>query len=337
MMPRLAILGYWHVHARDYEREAREHPETEVVAVWDDDAARGTAAADAIGARFVPDLAELLADPGIDGVIVTTATTAHHAVLTAAARAGKAIFTEKVIAPTARETREIVAAAQAAGVAFVTCLPRLSNGYAAAIRGFIERGELGEVTHARVRVSHNGALRTDANPDGWLPAHFYDPAAAAGGALIDLGCHPVYLLRHFLGMPETVSATYGYVTGRAVEDNAVVTFGYANGAVATAEVSFTDDPGGYTIEVHGTSGRLHFERPGDVLRLRTPAAPGVEAQWTDVELPPDGPSPFVDWVAHIQAGTTAPENVSMATDLGVLVEAANRAAAEGRRVRLGEV
>ena len=335
-MLRLAMLGYWHVHARDYEREAREHSETEVVAVWDDDPARGAAAAQAIGATFVPDLDTLLADPTIDGVVVTTATSIHHAVMLAAATAGKAIFTEKVIAPTVAETREIVAAAEAAGVAFVTCLPRLSTGYAAAIREAIERGDVGSVTHLRVRVSHNGALRTDANPDGWLPAHFYDPVEAAGGALIDLGCHPVYLIRHFLGMPATVSATYGYVTGRAVEDNAVVTFGYSDGALATAEVSFTDDPGGYTIEVNGTAGRLHYERPGDGLRYRRRPEPGGQTDWIAVELPPDQPSPFDQWVAHLQAGTTAPDNVAMATDLGILVEAANRSAVAGEMIRLGE-
>ena len=88
-MLRLAMLGYWHVHARDYEREAREHPETEVVAVWDDDPARGAAAAQAIGATFVPDLDTLLADPAIDGVVVTTATSIHHAVMLAAATGRK--------------------------------------------------------------------------------------------------------------------------------------------------------------------------------------------------------------------------------------------------------
>ena len=333
-MLRLAMLGYWHVHARDYEREAIEHPDTEILSVWDDDEARGEAAAQAIGAAFVPDLGKILADPAIDGVVVTTATSLHHSVITAAAKAGKAIFTEKVIAPTAAETHEIVAAVEDAGVAFVTCLPRLSNGYTQAIAAAITAGELGSVTHLRVRVSHNGALRTDANPDGWLPAHFYHPIEAAGGALIDLGCHPVYLIRHFLGMPSTVSATYGYVTDRPVEDNAVVTFGYPNGGLATAEVSFTDDPGGYTIEVNGTAGKLHFERPGDHLRFKPRPAPGSTSDWSNRDLPADLPSPFNQWVAHLQVGTTDPTNVTLATDLGILVDAANRSASTGQTVRL---
>src|SRR5262245_47684698 len=127
-MLRLAILGYWHVHARDYAREATTHPETEIAAVWDDNEARGRAAAESLGVPFVPRLDDVLNDPAIDGVIVTTATTAHLPVMTAAARAGKPLFAEKVIAPTWREARQIVDVVEAAGVALVVSLPRLNNG-----------------------------------------------------------------------------------------------------------------------------------------------------------------------------------------------------------------
>ena len=44
---KVAILGYWHVHARDYAANAAANPDTEVVAVWDDDLGRGRAGADA--------------------------------------------------------------------------------------------------------------------------------------------------------------------------------------------------------------------------------------------------------------------------------------------------
>jgi hypothetical protein len=50
------------------------------------------------------------------------------------------------------------------------------------------------------------------------------------------------------------------------------------------------------------------------------------------DLPPNGPAPFAQWVAHVQAGTTAPENVAL--DLSALVEAVNRSARKGRVVRV---
>jgi len=45
----VAVLGFWHVHAAEYAAKVRQHPDTKLVAVWDDDPARGRAAADAVG------------------------------------------------------------------------------------------------------------------------------------------------------------------------------------------------------------------------------------------------------------------------------------------------
>ena len=35
-MIRVAMLSFWHVHAKDYARQATEHPDTQIVAVWDE-------------------------------------------------------------------------------------------------------------------------------------------------------------------------------------------------------------------------------------------------------------------------------------------------------------
>src|SRR3954469_14885136 len=98
-MPRplsVAVLGFWHVHARDYARSALAHPGTTLAAAWDPDEERGRAGAAELGVEFVADLDELLGRDDIDAVTVTTATSAHHDVLTRAADAGNHIFTEKL-------------------------------------------------------------------------------------------------------------------------------------------------------------------------------------------------------------------------------------------------
>lgn len=160
-MFRIAILSFWHVHAEDYAREAEANPETEIIAVWDEAPDRGQAEARKRGVDFHANLNELLARPDVDGVVVTTPTTAHRDVIPAAARAGKHVFSEKVISPVTREAEEIVAVTEDAGVTFVVSLPHLYAGYTRAIKETIEDGLLGEVTYLRVRVSHDGALRTD--------------------------------------------------------------------------------------------------------------------------------------------------------------------------------
>jgi 1,5-anhydro-D-fructose reductase (1,5-anhydro-D-mannitol-forming) len=356
-MIRVAMLSFWHVHGKDYARAAEEHPETEIVAVWDERPERGQAEAAGRGVPFFTHLDELLAQPDIDGVIVDTPTSMHHEVLLAAARAGKHIFTEKVIAATLREAEEIVAAVERAGVAFVVSMRRLADPATVAIRQLIAEGALGELTLVRVRDSHSGALRTEQRPDGWLPAQFYSPEQAQGGALIDL-CHPLYLTRAFLGRPEGVSAIFGHLTGRAVDDNAVVTLRYPSGAIGVAETAYVAQYSPFSIEAHGTQGSVLYSEtgigemiarfrsgvtsdgggagvgPDGMLRIRSDNVTGAERQWLLREVPAALPPAFDQWVSHILHGTRATENIAIGLDLTAIVEAATRSAASGQLVRL---
>jgi 1,5-anhydro-D-fructose reductase (1,5-anhydro-D-mannitol-forming) len=326
---RVAILSFWHVHARDYARQAQAHPRTEIIAAWDEDPARGAAKAAELGASFHDDLAELLARDDVDGVVVTTPTNAHRDVIVAAAQAGKHVFTEKVLAATPAESHQIMDAIERAGVRLTVSLPRLSDSYTVAIRRILAEGRLGQLTLARTRLSHDGAL-----PPGWLPAQFFDLEQARGGALIDLGCHPMYLTRLFLGgMPESVAATYGHVTGREVEDNAVAVLRYPTGAIGLAEAGFVNRHSPFTIEVHGTEGSLLYGTPDARLRIASGGG-GRDAGWSEVPLPDPVPSPFDQWVSHIEQGTTATENIALALDLTTLMDAANRSAKTGEAIRL---
>lgn len=354
-MIRVAMLSFWHVHGKDYARAAEEHPATEIAAVWDENPERGQAEAAQRGVPFFAQLDDLLAQPDIDGVIVTSPTNLHHTVMMAAARAGKHIFTEKVIAATLGEAQAIVAAVEQAGVAFVVAMRRLTDPSTVAIRELIAQGALGELTAVRVRDSHSGALRTAERPDGFLPAHFYSLEQAQGGALIDL-CHPVYLTRAFLGRPAGVSAIFGHVTGRAVDDNAVVTLRYPNGAVGVAETAYVAQYAPFSIEVHGTQGSVLYREtgigemiaqrrwgttsgarvggPDGKLHIRSDNVAGAERQWLVRDLPAVLPPAFDQWITHIQRGTRATENIAIGLDLTAIVEAATRSAATSQLVQL---
>ena len=319
----VAVLGFWHVHAAEYAAQVHQHPETKLVAVWDDDPARGRAAADSVDAVFVSDLDSLLARDDIDAVTVTTATSAHCAIMLRAAQAGKHIFTEKLLAPTVAEAEEIIGVADGAGVALVVSLPRLYHGYTSAIMTELADGQLGELTYCRVRLSHDGAIA------GWLPDRFYDPTAAVGGALSDLGCHPVYLTQLLLGaFPATLSATYASFTHHQVEDQAVVTLGYPGGAIGVIESGFLSrDP--FIIEMHGTKASLVYEGTQNLLQIQRAG----EDTWQSLPIPQDDANPFKRWVSHIREATRADDNLSRAVELTRLVSAANTAAATQTTVR----
>jgi 1,5-anhydro-D-fructose reductase (1,5-anhydro-D-mannitol-forming) len=357
-MIRVAVLSFWHVHGKDYAREAEQHPDTEVVAVWDEVPTRGRAEAAQRGVDFHEDLDELLARPDVDGVVVTTPTSMHRDVMVAAARAGKHIFAEKLIAATLREAEEIVAAVEEAGVAFLVSLRRIADASTQSIKAILDSGALGKLTLVRVRDSHSGALPAPQRPHGWLPEQFYNREQAQGGVLSDL-CHPVYLARYFLGRPESVSAAFGYVTGRAVEDNAVVTLRYPRGAVGVVETAYVARYAPFSIEVHGTEGSVLYSEPGigelaarrsappvpstagatqagpdGKLRIRSANVEGAADAWLLREVTGAAPKAFDQWVTHMRQGSRATENIALGLDLTAMVEAANRSAATGQVVRL---
>ncbi|CAN7353780.1 Gfo/Idh/MocA family protein [Paenibacillus sp. LjRoot56] len=332
---KVAMLSFWHVHAKDYAKQVNEHPDTEIVAIWDEIVERGQKEAETRGVAFYASLEELLANPEIEAVVVDTPTNLHRDVIIAAARAGKHIFTEKVIAPTLHEVNEILGAVEEAGVTLTVSLPRLNSPSTLAIQDIVAKELLGQITLVRTRLSHNGGISTTANPNGWLPQHFYNAEQCGGGALIDLGCHPMYLNRLLLGLPVAVSASYGYVTGREVEDNAVSLLQYENGALGIVEAGFVNAFSPFVIEVHGTEGSvLYSEQDGRVM-LRTNKLEEATGQWVAYESIPEAkPTAFDQWVAHIQNGTKATENIGLAVDLTKLMEASNLSVASKSQVRL---
>ncbi|GHF13270.1 Gfo/Idh/MocA family protein [Pseudolysinimonas yzui] len=321
----VATLSFWHVHADEYSAAAVAHPDTHLVAIWDRNAERGESAARERGVPFVADLETLLGRADVDGVIVTNETSEHTAVILAALAAGKHVFSEKLLAPTSTEVQAILDAAVTAGVQLVTSLPYFSLSPTRTALAHIAAGRLGRVHYARVRVTHDGATR------GWLPDRFFDPAAAVGGALTDLGCHPVSLMLAFMGRePVTISSTYGSITGHEVEDLASTTASFAGGGVGVAETSFVD-PGSFDFEVSGDAGAIAYSSRDDMLWAR--GAVFSESAWIRLPMEPAAAKPFDRWVTGIRTSRPDQANLRAAQTLTAYVVASNRSASTGRTAR----
>src|SRR5579862_2022662 len=85
----LAMLSFAHVHANGYAEQIKNNPDAELVAVWDEDAARGKQEAERRGVPFHPELDALLALDRVQGVVIDAPTQLHTMILIAAANAGK--------------------------------------------------------------------------------------------------------------------------------------------------------------------------------------------------------------------------------------------------------
>jgi predicted dehydrogenase len=243
-------------------------PELELLADVSEAAARR--GAEELGfARATGDWLSLIEDPRVDLVDVTAPNTLHKPMALAAVRAGKHVYCEKPLAPTAADARELVEAAEAAGVRTMVGFNYLKNPIVALAREIIAGGEIGEVIG--FRGLHAEDYMTDpAAPHTWR----LDPAGGAG-ALADLGSHIIALARFLVGDVEAVCgqvdtvvrerpAAPGASEMRAVEvdDQAGFLVRFAGGASGTIEASWMAAGRKMRLacEVTGTKGSLAFDQ-----------------------------------------------------------------------------
>lgn len=315
-----AILGTWHVHTEEYTRAILANPQAEAAVIWDSDIARGKAFAEKLGVPFTDDLDGILNDASIDSVVVCSATCDHPELLTKAANAGKNIFTEKVLTIGVEDAEKVAAAVKAAGKVFTISYPHRTFPTLRAAKALLDSGKLGTVTYARVRNVHNGSSAD------WLPPHFYDKAQCGGGAMMDLGAHPMYTLYWLLGEPKTITSTFTEVTHRGVEDNAVSVIEFANGAIGVSETGFVSECNPYTLEISGTDGAMMIH--GESAQWGGKATGG---KWVDLELPEKMQLPVDQWVDAVTNGTPSPFTIDEAVMLTRLMDGAYKSFESGTK------
>lgn len=256
----VALLSAAHVHAPAYARALTRLSlgtagVARLVAVWDDDAARGAALAAQCDVPFSGDLNMLLARPDLDAVVITAENARHRALCEAACAAGKHVLCEKPLAITTVDAEAMIAAAARARVVLATAFPMRHNGPARAVKEAIDSGAIGRIL--AVRATNHGTL-----PPGW----FLDPALSGGGAVLDHTVHVIDLLRWYLRDEpiEVYAETSHGLYDLPVEDAALLTVTFAGGAVVTLDPSWSRPPafpiwGDVTMEIAGDRGVLQLD------------------------------------------------------------------------------
>lgn len=203
---------------------------------------------------------EAIRSPDTDVVVIGLPNHLHEEAVALCADAGKAVLCTKPLARTAEEAKRILDTVERAGV-FAGYLedlcytPKTLKAVAA-----VEGGVVGDVTWVRSRETHPGPHS----------AWFWDGRLTGGGAIVDLGCHCIEIIRSFVGKDnrplEVLCTTDTFVHPIDDEDNAVALIRFASRALGQFEVSWTFR-GGMDLrdEVAGTEGTIwldHFLRTG---------------------------------------------------------------------------
>jgi 1,5-anhydro-D-fructose reductase (1,5-anhydro-D-mannitol-forming) len=317
-MLRIAMLSFAHVHSDGYARQIQDHPEAAIQCIWDDDAARGRTAAAKFDVPFERDLEAVLGSEDVDAVLIDAPTAQHTALLLAAARHRKHIFTEKALTITTADAAQVVKAVRESGVQFMISLPRRTAPETLYMKDVLDRGLLGKVTLMRARIAHMAAL------DAWFhggSAWFGDEQQAGGGALFDLGCHTVDVMRWFLGDPAGVIAKVQNFSGAyAIDDNAAAVVEFKSGALGILDTSWVQRSGPNPIEIYGTEGYIgHATVPGQGLILSGQQL-DVKGYILPSDLPDALPAPIQQWVSACLHDTSSTITVEDGRNLTELLE-----------------
>lgn len=255
-------------------------------------------------------------------MVIDAPSSMHPDLMIRAAKAGKHIFTEKVLTLEPEDAEAVRDAINESGVNFVISFPHRARRDLLFVKKLAEDGILGKLSYARVHNCHNGSS------GDWLPPFFYDATQTGGGAMVDLGAHGMYLLPWLLGEPLTVQSTFTEASGRGVEDNAVSVLTFPGGAIGVAETGFIHSNDPMTIELVGTKGTV-IVRGNDPVKMCGECTNGVWVEVPEEELPVELPSAMKQFVNAFELEMGTLFDIDDAVALTKVMKAAYKAHESG--------
>ncbi|WP_332631982.1 Gfo/Idh/MocA family protein [Halalkalibacter flavus] len=226
--------------------------------------------------RYTTDWKEVITDPTIDLIDISTPNSMHYEMAKAALEHGKNVFCEKPLSISGKQSRELADLAKEKGVVNYAGYSNVMNPANAYVEELIKTGALGQVM--RVTATYDQDMLLD--PD--LPITWRHINRLAGsGALGDLGCHLLSVFHVLLGDIEKVSGMQSIVIPEravskgskekaVVENDDIIQFlcKYKNGAIGSIGSSrvATGRKNYFYYEIQGTQGSVIYDlqRMGEV-------------------------------------------------------------------------
>jgi myo-inositol 2-dehydrogenase/D-chiro-inositol 1-dehydrogenase len=293
---RVGLIGTGRIGSSHAEVIARRVPGADLVAVADALPEAALTLADRLGVRADPDPQALIESDDIEAVVIAASTPAHVDLIVAAAGAGKGVFCEKPMALSLPDADRAIAAADAAGVVLQIGFNRRFSADFTAAHQMIVDGSVGTPQLMRSLTRDPGLANPSAVPPWTIflltLIHDFDTLL-----WLNPGARPieVYAVADALVAPDFKAA--------GLLDTAVVVIRFDNGAIATAEASFSASYG-YDVraEVFGSAGMVTAGQTRRTsMTLHTVSGQAVETVRGDVELFRDAyTSEFVEFADAVR-------------------------------------
>jgi predicted dehydrogenase len=271
---RIGSIGLGNIANAVHLPGIRRSPDLEIAAVCDIDRERLDRAGDAYGvdkSRRFTDYREVLALKDVDAVDIAAPNDVHFQIAVDAVKAGKHYALEKPVALNAAQAQTLAEHTREKGVKSMICFSYRFMKAARYARDLVQEGVLGDIYHVFTQYFQAGG----SNPDIPRPLVWrFIKARAGSGALGDLGCHAVDLVRFIMGKEYTrvVGDADTFVKERPlldgsgmgkvdVDDYCTYLARMEGGAGAVFEITrFGFGRGNYQrVEIYGSKGALVYK------------------------------------------------------------------------------
>jgi predicted dehydrogenase len=334
---RLAVVGLDHDHVWSLLKEITGEPSAELVAIAETDAGLVSKAQKEVPAsvKLYADYVEMLDQAKPEAVIVATSNDRHLEILRQCAKRHIHYSTEKPMATSAADAREMERLAREANIKL---LVNYWNAWVAPSHDLFHRvraGEVGSIQKIIVQYGHRGPKEIGISQQfaNWL----YDPVKNGGGAIMDFGCYGAELSLWLKGRPTRVYATTRKMKveqNNKVDDDATIVLDYPD-ATAIIEASW-DWP--YTkeqVEVFGPKGSLLARHNTLQHRAADARGPNVAPDGENVTLDPlpkETSNPITYFVDCIRNNKPIEDPVSARLNVQVMeiLDAARESARTGK-------
>jgi predicted dehydrogenase len=199
------------------------------------------------GFALSTELADVVADPRVQAVVLATPHSLHVDQIAAVAAAGKHVWCEKPLALTLAEAARAVAACRKAGVIFALGNNKRCFASMRELKRVVAEGTIGAVLHVEAHFCNEHSTRVKG---GWRD----DPGEAPGGGLTGAGLHLIDALVHLAGPLARVDARlFAHKPPPDPRDAAAVLVeftGGATGLIGTVRAA----PAYWRVHAFGTKG-----------------------------------------------------------------------------------
>ena len=214
------------------------------------------------------DFEEMLREADIDAVDICTGHSSHAPLAIAAAKAGKHVIVEKAMAHTLQGCKDMLEAADKAGVTLMVAQHLRYSPEARAVKRFIDEGNLGEIRAARTHTLGGGG--GDRRPNDWMK-----DGKAGGGVMLVQSVHHLDLLRFYVGNVKRVMGISRSIQPNFLndaDDLVAATLEFENGAVGDLLASWSTpvSPEGMSYMIFGSEGTVHSTPPTIEQSLEAP-------------------------------------------------------------------